>query len=367
MKANILVLLPASSGGGAERLVLDQMKHHNNPNIVLHVVTLQQGILEECYQKVNKVRYLCLKAKEKISLFLFLKISKYCKRNNIKLIHTHLIHADMYGFLIKILMPRMKLITTKHNTNRFRKKIFWGLLNKIMSLQENQILAVSNAVKSFISKYEFIPPSKMKVMYPGIDISRFRAKTNLSKLRTQLKIKKDDFIIGIVGRLTKQKGHKCLFQSINLLKQKGLQMQLLVIGTGEMRKELELYAKKLHISNNVIFLGFQNDLANLYTLMDVLCLPSEFEGLGLVILEAMICDTLVIGAKVDGIEELINDGVTGFLVPAKNNVALANVLLKVCNNDYDRDIISRAKKNVSDNFDFTKNIKDINKLYLETI
>ncbi len=367
MNKNILILLTASFGGGAERLILDQMKYYDRNKFNLHVITLKRGNLEDTFANINGVNYLCLNSKRKISLKTIKELLRYSKEKKINLIHTHLFLPDMYGFLIKILMPKIKLISTKHNTSEFRKKIHWGLLDKLFSLPANEIITVSKSVKRFISKYEFIPSHKIKVIYNGIDVSRFNEKPNFSQLKEELQIRDGNFVVGIVGRLTKQKGHKYLLKAVANLKKKIPNIRLLIIGVGKLMSELEKYAQELKIKENINFLGFRNDMPKLYSLMDVFCLPSLSEGLVLVIIEAMLCNTITVGSKVDGIEEIIDDEITGFLVPPKDSNALTKVLYKIFQGNFSREMLIKAKTKALKVFDFKKSLKKIEKVYLDVL
>lgn len=365
MKKNILILVTEAIGGGVERLILDQMKYFDRSKFNLHILTLRKGYLEEEFANTY-ADYLCLDVKKRISLQTIRNLLHYTKQYKIDVVHTHLYLPDIYGFLIKILNPKIKLISTKHNTNEFRKKIHWGLLDKLLSLPASQIIAVSKSVKKFISRYEFIPPQKIKVIYHGVDISRFTKTTSIGNLRKKFQIKKTDFVIGIVGRITAQKGHIYLLQAVAKLKSNIPNIKLLVIGTGELQQELSNSCRILNIENQVKFLGFRQNMPELYRIMDILCLPSIYEGLGLVLVEAMLCNTITIGANIHGITEIIEDGVNGFLVPPRDVSALVHVIHKIHKLDYDHSIIKRAKQSALE-FDYRKNLKKIEHEYLTIV
>ena len=364
-RKNILILITTAIGGGAERLILDQMKYHDHARFNLHVVTLRQGYLDHEFSG-TKANYYCLDSTRRLSYQTLKKLLDYIRKNRIELIHTHLYLPDIYGFLVKIAIPHIKLITTKHNTNDFRKKVYWGLLDNILSLPASQILAVSKSVREFFSKYELIPRSRIKVVYHGVDISRFRRNTKVARKRAELGLGKDDFVIGIVGRLMPQKGHKYLLEALSILSQKKIRPRLLIIGTGRLEDNLKRYSQKLGIENQVIFLGYRSDVVDLYSIMNVLCLPSIFEGLGLVIVEAMMCGTITVGAKVDGIVEIIEHGITGYLFPPKQSIALAEVVKEIYEKGPNKGMIERAKKNAL-RFDFRKNIRLIEDEYLKVL
>lgn len=365
MKINVLILVTEAIGGGVERLIYDQMRFYDKKRINLHVITIRKGYLEKEFSETS-ANYMCLDVNRKVSYKVLKKLVCYIRSNHIDIIHTHLYLPDIYGFLAKMIVPRVKLFTTKHNTNQFRKKLFWGILDKILSLPAARIIAVSEAVKKFIAKYEYISPHRISVIYHGIDISRFTKNVNTGNIRNQLRISKNSFVIGIVGRITEQKGHVYLLQAIVELKVKIPGIKLLVIGTGELLQELSDYCNKLNIKKQVIFLGFRKDVPQLYRIMDVLCLPSIYEGLGLVLVEAMLCNTITVGSKIHGIEEIINDGINGFLVPPRDSEALTKVLYKIYKLDYNHNMRRRAKQTAY-KFDYRKNLKKIEKTYFDVL
>lgn len=362
MKINILVLVTEAIGGGVERLIYDQMRLYNTKKFNLHVITLRKGYLDDEFSKTS-AHYTCLNVENRFSYKVYKQLKEYIITKNIHIIHTHLYLPDFYGFLMKFAVPRIKLYTTKHNTNQFRKRLFWGILDKILSLPASRIIAVSESVKQFISKYEYISPSRIKVIYHGVDIRRFTKTSRTGHLRSHLGITKNDFIIGIVGRITKQKGHEYLFRAVSAIKQSIPNIVVLVIGTGELQQKLVDLCQKLEIVKHVKFLGHRRDMPELYRVMNVLCLPSIYEGLGLVLVEAMLCNTLTIGSKIHGITEIIEDGVTGFLVPLKDTKSIGHILLKVYKGNYDHKILKDAKQKAY-KFNYEVNLKIIEDEYI---
>jgi len=365
MKKNLLVLLTASYGGGAEGLVLNQMKYYNIGKFKLHVITLRKGNLESSFAHITNVRYQCLNSKGRISLRAIKKIIEYIKQNRIDIVHTHLFEADMYGFFVKILMPGIKLITTKHNTNAFRKKSYWGFLDMGFSFLADKILAVSKSVKEFTAKYEHIPDKRISVVYHGVDIEKFDVCPDAERVRKELEVDNNNFVVGIVGRLTEQKGHKYLLQAIADLRHKIPNICLLIVGTGELREVLRANAYALKIENRVRFAGFREDMPAIFAVMDVLCMPSIFEGLGIVVIEAMLCNTIVVASRVDGIEEVIQNGKTGFLIPSQDSCSLVQVLDKIYQGNFDTQIITRARQRALNTFNFKNNLKRIEDIYID--
>lgn len=362
-KLDILILIPSSYGGGAERLVLDQMKNSKQDNINYHVLSLRKGDIEEDFSKFSF--YKTLNSRYRLSLKTIASLNSFVRKNNIKIIHCHLLEAASYGFLIKMINPRIKLICTRHVSNDpLRKKLILRLFIKIISLNNNLIIAVSKDVKKFTVKNEWIKPSKIEVIYNGVDTKRFQ-RVDTKKIKEELNISNNDFLIGVVGRLIEQKGHIYLLEAIKNLKKKIPNIRLLVAGEGNLEKELKALCNKMSIIDNVSFLGFRKDLPEIYSALDVFCLPSLFEGFGLVIVEAMLCKTPVIATELDCIKEIATNEQEAILVQPKNPKDLEDALFRVYRKNYNLKMVENAYIKSKQLFDYQRNLEALEDKYEE--
>jgi glycosyltransferase involved in cell wall biosynthesis len=353
-KIKVLILLSSSYGGGAERLVLDQIKYGNHNLIDYHIITLRKGNIESEFLKISK--YTSLDIKTRMSIKGIKQLYKYCEKNNIQIIHSHLLEAEMYAFIIKFLKKELITINSKHvaydNTkiNFFMKKI-----EKIISKKENKIIAVSKRVKNYLLEILELNNKKIKTIYNGIDLSRFRKR----------KRKKNSiFTIGIIGRLEQQKGHKYLFEAIKNINSN---IKILVIGTGSLENELKEICKKHKIDKKVEFLGYQKEIEEHYSSIDVLCVPSIYEGFGLIVAEAMASKTPVIYSNIEPINEVITRE-EGFPFPLKNVKKLTKQISFVINNPKKvKEKVDKAYERVKEKFDIKKDVKKVEKEYLDLL
>jgi glycosyltransferase involved in cell wall biosynthesis len=162
-----------------------------------------------------------------------------------------------------------------------------------------------------------------------------------------LNIDNDDFVIVTVCRLVKRKGVEYLIEAISLIKDKNI--KLIVVGDGPERKNLELIKDKYDLKDRVIFVGKVPDLSIYYSIAKVGSLVSytienegDFEGLGLVLLEAQLYGLPVIGTRSGGIPEAIEDGKTGFVVDERNANTISDSILKLKN---DNSLYNKMKSN----------------------
>ncbi len=365
-KKNVLILISSSYGGGAERLVLNQMKLYNKENFILHAITIRKGNIENKFIKEGGKSYHSLNVKKRFSLIALWEIVKYVKKNKISLIHVHLIEAEIYAVIVKIICSKVKIIVTKHNVNDFLKKSSWRLIVKILSLMEDKIVCVSNEVYKVFSDI-ISNRNKMVVHHNGIIIEESKKESRI-KTRNKYGFNNDDFIVGIIGRLTEQKGHTLLIEAAKILKEKMPNLKVAIVGDGELREELQCYVKKNKLEKVVYFLGYQENITQIYSMLDIIAMPSLWEGLSLVLLEAMSQEKVVVCSDISNNKEVVIDKKDGVLFSKNNFKELANKIYYYYINTEELEGIGKnAKRKIMSNFNFNKNIKDIEKTYREIL
>ena len=178
--------------------------------------------------------------------------------------------------------------------------------------------------------YEYIPASKIEVIYNGIAELEGNNTAN-QQLRKKLSLSEDTLILGTIARLDPIKNHRLLISSFAKVHNKYPKSILLIVGDGEMRSNLEKLVKQLDISDKVIFTGFQVNPAEYLQLMDIFLLPSLSEGTAMTLLEAMSLSKACIVTDVGGNPEIIEDKVSGLVTPSDDEnmlVAACELLLK---------------------------------------
>ena len=168
---------------------------------------------------------------------------------------------------------------------------------------------------------------KVTQIYNGVDTQEFTPGSGGAEIRKELGIPERAFVAGIVGRLVPIKNHAVLFQAFREFEKKRSDIYLLVVGDGPERERLEALKK-----DNVIFLGNRHDVSTILQALDVFVLSSQNEGISNTILEAMATELPVIATNVGGNPELVEDGVTGTLIPPNDPQAIASALLAYSTN-----------------------------------
>ena len=251
--------------------------------------------------------------------------------------------ADFYGFWLKKMNPHLIWISSRQNTDAYRKRLFWRTLNRGISHSTDRVVAASAAVRDFVGRYEGIPAEKVTVVHNAIDLERFSALRPAAAARAALGLPPDAFVVGIVGRLSPQKGHPYLFEAAARLAPEIPELRLLVVGKGHLERKLRRLAGTLGIADRVSFVEYHEDMATrTRRWTSSACRrcsrgcrwrcsrPSSAERWRWPPARPVITDVLV-------------DGENGLLVDVADPVSLAAALLRVRRGEYDRDMPRRAR------------------------
>jgi glycosyltransferase involved in cell wall biosynthesis len=194
------------------------------------------------------------------------------------------------------------------------------------------------------------------VVYNGLDLPAFDSLPSHALVpRTHQRV-----VIGCAGRLTKQKGQKYLMEAIALLRQRGFDIEVLLAGTGELERELRDHVKKLGLEDCFHFLGFVEEMKRFYASIDILALPSLWEGFGYVLTEAMSMRLPIVAFEVSNIPEVVLHGQTGLLVQERNVVAFADALAQLVRDEGLRIRMGEAgRKRVESKFTLAKTVQEL--------
>ncbi|MBU0577666.1 glycosyltransferase family 4 protein [Patescibacteria group bacterium] len=279
-------------------------------------------------KKVSHPNFFSCKSHSKFSLSTFFELKKIIKENNISVLHCHLRKGFLFGWLMKkLFFKNIKLIMHEHSCILGKSKLYKYFL-KLIRKDADLFIAVSESVKKALIEKANIRPEKIVVLPNFADLSKFNFdnvdQANVAKIKSELALKGGELIIGFIGRLTPQKNCQALIRAIPLLNIDNF--KVLIIGSGQMRRELTDLITSLNLTDKVIFLGHRGDIVDLLSIMDVCVLPSKWEGSPMIFYEAAAMGVPVVGSNVDGINEFIAHGKNGLLFEYNNlNDLTANI------------------------------------------
>lgn len=216
------------------------------------------------------------------------------------------------------------------------------------------VLANSEETKRTINQNaNLIHPDKIKVIYNGIHFPDYNPDVSPVYVRNGT-----EFVIGHAGRFVYQKNQEDILRMAAILKSNGLIFKLLIAGSGKLEKQLKDLCEDLDLQNEVLFLGFQDDLSAFYRSLDVFVLSSRWEGFGFVLAEAAYFGVPSVAYRVSSNPELIQHEKSGLLADSQNPVDLAKLVMQLADN---KEAASKmgcfAKERVQKLFDRDKNFK----------
>ena len=332
-KIKVLHLITEIEPGGAENLLLDLSEQISKERFDISIGYLKgKGTLAGRFKKLGtEVTFFNMRLR--FDIFCLFKLAKFMKKNCFDIIHTHLIDADIFGFFAAKIAGIPVIVSTKHNTDEFRKKkTLPVLLDSFVANNSNQIIAISNAVRDFLKKYQNVRADKIEVIHNGVNVKKFNLKGNKQKVKIDLNLNPKDIIIGTVARFDKQKGYKYLIEAIPEILESFSNTHFVFVGTGRLKAEMENKVIEMKIKNKVSFLGARDDIADILQGFDIFVLSSLWEGLGIVLLEAQAAGLPVVATEVDGIIEAVEKDKSGVLVSSGDPRALSQAIVDLLNN-----------------------------------
>ncbi len=301
--------------------------------------------------------------KSRFDINAIFRLKELLRRHDIDILHCHGYKADTIGFLTSRL-TKVRLVSTCHgwwpNTPKLR---FYDFIDTGVLKFFDKVVAVSPQIYDNLAKRN-ISPSKLEVIPNGIDVNRFEAGTDKEAIKKELGIKREDFVVGSVGRLSSEKGLIYLLEAASKVKTKMRDVSFVIVGEGDMKQDLIDYAKELKIDDKVIFTGYREDADRIFPVFDLFVMPSLTEGLPLALLEAMAAGKAVIASNVGGIPAVIEHGKTGLLVAPRDVSKIEKTILDLINNRKLVDAIAdNGRKFVENNFSLSASIDRYEELY----
>ena len=278
-------------------------------------------------------------------------LKDYISQNQIDLIDAHSAGAHALALLVKLIFPHIKLVVHRRVDNPIKDRLLTRL--KYFSSGVDQFVPISDCIKRILIAYG-VDENKITVVKSAIDINKYdhldRQRCR-SELLQSLKIKDPGFLLGNASAFTDQKGYDVLIQSLKPLNDKGMAFHCILAGDGPLLAEMRALVKNLNLSKKVTFLGFTDRVPQLLKSLDALVMPSNNEGLGTLVLDAIAAGCCVVGTRVGGIPEMVINGETGLTVAKGDHVALARSIEDIIlNKDLREHLSKNAQSYIKSNF-----------------
>lgn len=361
----VIHLITELSSGGAQSALLRLLKGLDRARFTPSVVCLYNGdgvVAQQIRALGVSVTDLQMRGKQQLGAFG--QLYRLLRQARPAILHTWMFHANFPGRIVGRLAGVPIIITSRRNVeiggaNRDR-------LQRWTAGLDDQVIAVCEVARQAEIERAGARPAKVVTIYNGLELAEFAQAPPeaCQAARQMLGIADDVLLLGSVGRMHRQKGFTYLLAALPAIKAQFPQVKLLLVGDGELRSALEAQTAQLNLQDSVIFTGTRTDVPTLLKALDLFVLPSLWEGLPNVILEAMAIGLPVVATAVGGTPELVVDGSTGCLAPPNNPAALAKAIGDLLANPTHRQQMGRAgRARVEQQFTIQRMVQATEDLY----
>ncbi|MEO8209066.1 MAG: glycosyltransferase [bacterium] len=359
-KIKILHISPDSVIHGTERHILSILKYSDRDDFDSYVATPDEGIFNKELSRINIKSFIAGRKhgyKNKTEGIFgrdSKRLYKLIKEGSFDIVHTHL---NSFGGMLAKLAGVPVIIHTRHG-------VFWSEeeLNNISAADryfqklKSSIFDMTIAIgeyekKTLIEKFNY-NKKKITTTINGVDVDEINSSVDKFKTKQEL-FGTDDLIVGLVGRLEKQKGLDYLLNAVNLIKDRTAGIKFVIIGSGTQKDELILKRNALGLEDKIIFLDYKKNILDYVYNFDFIVLTSLWEGLSYAVQEAMALSKPVIALtspNVSGVKEIIVNGETGYLIESDYVNELGKYILVLSNDLNKRLRFGRAAKDREKNY-----------------
>jgi glycosyltransferase involved in cell wall biosynthesis len=284
------------------------------------------------------------------------------------IVHNHMYRAEIVGTRAALLagerLGRRPYVVTTVHSSRIRSTEDRATVKALTPSMDRLIAVSQSIVRKIADERGGLAP--VSLIYNGVDLDRYEHQEPCCTLHEEYGMAPDAQIVGVVARLEPEKGHPTLLEAWPAVLRSCPEAYLLIVGEGSQREALERQAEDLRIGHRVVFTGRRDDIPAVTAALDVAVLPSYREAQGLTILEAMALTRPVVASNVGGIPEMIQDGVTGLLVPPHDADALSTAIVRLLSDHPLADMLARAGHDmVHDRFCIQLMVRSIEDIYDE--
>lgn len=369
-RTRILFIHPKLTYGGAEVLRLDILKNWNLENYEVSLLCIEEiGPIGERIRKMGFPVYCLSRSAKPYNIMATLSLILFLLKNRFEIVQTSLFNANFHG-RIAAFISRVPFVFSEEHSEHYQynsaKFIPYILADRLLSMVTDRIICCCDSLKLDISRVEDIPEKKFITILSAIDLGDFRPQISPVDVRKRLGIGQNDVVLGNVSSMSLRKGHVYLLHAFSLVNQKFPSSRLVLLGSEDpgLKRVLQDLARELKVDDRVIFLGRQDRCEDYYGIMDIFVLSSLYEGIPLVILEAVKMNVPVVSTDAGGVREMIVDGKTGMIVPRRDPEALAESINVLIRDKQKRlEIAKAAGAGILENFKPSRYVRQLGDLY----
>ena len=366
----VLNIIDTMSSGGVERRRLSLAKLLDKTKFELKIIcTNAVGDFPIEFKKHNVEIFVVGDLKSFLDIKQHKKIQKIIEE-----FKPHIIHGAVFEGVtmaaINGFYKRVPIIILEETSDPQNRRWKGNLLMKLLCFTAHKVIGVSPAATYYLENKINLPKDKVVLINNGVVIPNIDDSETIKRCKEKHHILDDELVIGSVGRMNSDshKRFSDLIEAFSIVAKKYTKAKLVLVGGGPERENYEKLAVKLGISDRVIFTGYQNQIGTYYSIFDIFCLVSAYEAFGLVLVEAMLHKLPVVATNVGGMQFIVDDNKTGYLVEKFDVDAISNKLSILCEDvnvriQFGENGYRKAIKNYTEER-YVKNVED---LYIELI
>lgn len=364
-KVRVVEVMATGTNGGAQEHVYNLVNRLDRDFYDVSIVSLSPG---SAVRKLQKHGFDVTVIDEPDDVIATATLTAHLADVRPDVVHNHMFRAEVVGTKAAVALAtaghrRPWVVSTVHSS-RVRSCEDQEQLRRITPLMD-RLIVVSNAIDRKVVEEGRLGVERV-LIYNGVDLQRYDHQEPCCTLREEYGLEDDAALVGVVGRLELEKGHPTLLEAWPMVLERVPRAYLLIVGEGSRQDALHQIAREQGVERHVVFTGRRDDIPAVTAALDVAVLPSYREAQGLTILEAMAMSRPVVASNVGGIPEMVQDGVTGLLVPPHDAPALAAAISRLLLDHPFADLLARAGHDlVHDKFCVQMMVNAVQELYDE--
>jgi len=360
------------SGGGPDKTILRSAKYVDPSRIRMAAAYIHPNsdknfdTIKEHARKENCALW-CIGESSAIDPRTVRSLVKLCKQQRVTIWHGHDYKSNLLGLLVNKMWP-MKLVTTVHGWtwDTVRTRFYYHVDNWCLPHYQ-QIVVVSPKLYEHCLN-NGVPAERLTYIPNAIRPEEFSRKHSAHEARDELGIDNDALVIGVIGRLSVEKGVDRAIDLLAAIRPAYPNAQLHLVGDGPERKKLQQQTARLGLEKNVRFWGWQKQSQRFYEAMDMLLLPSHTEGLPNVVLEAMAMQTPVAATDVGGVRDLLAHGSCGVVLSNEQPQTWAADIRKLlASADLRSTLAGDALQRIETHFTFERRMQKMTRVYQQVL
>jgi glycosyltransferase involved in cell wall biosynthesis len=291
-------------------------------------------------------------------------LMKEIDRRKVDVLHLHGYGATTFGRLAAMI-KRLPVVLHEH-ANLTTTPWFQQVADTMLAGTTDIALAVSESTADFVTGPRRIPPERVKVVYLGAPLEEFsrpRSAAEIAATRQELGLGPDDFAVGTVTRLHDSKGNEFLVDAARDVIASRPEARFVLVGEGPLLDSLQAQAHALGLGDRFRFHGFHRDTAAVLSAFDLSVSPSLWEGTPLTAFEALAAGKPIVSTDADGLLDILEDGVTAWVVPKRDAGALARAIVHAIDHPREREAKAQAARHAGTGYDIAAFVRKMERLY----